>query len=420
MYVALAFYSFHTAYTTVSQTGKFQERFNNLQVIILNDTEDRFEKDLKYILVWVKQNQTKNETLFPYDGQTAFIENNCPEINCYITTNQTILNDDYSNFDAIVFNTSLMAKFDGYHGLPKKRRKRQKYVFYGMQSADDHPICNIHVDNFFNWTWTYKFYSDIFSPYIEVKNLNGKVVAPSRKVQWTTHLNPITKSDVKKVTTKTKAIAWIIDNCSFGLRRLVLLPKLTRALKEFNLTLDVYGCGYKQCPKGGCLKAIEKDYYFYMAVEDGVSEDYVTAEVLKGYQNDAVPVVFGGADYTKFLPDNSYINFQFYTEEKLAALLDYTIRNPSVYLQYFNWKNYYTIEKVEEFRGYCELCKMLNDKKKYQTLTSYKNFRSWWYYGPLREKCLPKGAEMLSEIGQYLKEPLNIRQFKKHQVLNQT
>lgn len=295
MYVVLAFYSFHTAYTTASQTGKFQDRFSTLQT---NKTEDRFDKDLRYILVWAKPMKDL-EKLIPYEGQTAFIENNCPKYNCYLTTNQTILNDDYSNFDAIVFNMSLMAKFKGYEELPKNRTKRQKYIFYGIQAADNYPICNIHVDNFFNWTWTYKFYSDIFSPYIEVKNVNGKVVAPSRKVQWTTHLKPLTKIDAKRVHTKTKAIAWILNDCNFVMKRILFLPKLTRALKEFNLSIDVFGCGYNKCPKEGCLTAIQRDYYFYLAYEAAMSEDYVTAEVLKGYHHDAVPVVVGGADYTK-------------------------------------------------------------------------------------------------------------------------
>ena len=291
MYVALAFYSFHTAYTTVAQTGKYQERFNN--------SEDRFEKDLKYILVWDNyKRDTKNVPVLPYEGQQTFIDNNCPEINCYITTNQSILNNDYRNFDAIVFNMTLMKQLGFFHKLPTNRTKRQKYIFYGMQAADNHPICNIRADNFFNWTWTYKFYSDIFTPFIEVKDLDGRVVAPSRRVFWTTHLKPTTEHDIRKVNTKTKAIAWFIEDCNYEMKKMIL-PKLTRALKGFNLTIDVYGCRHKQCPKEGCLKAIERDYYFYFAVETSSSEDYVTAEVLKAYHHDAVPVVVGAADYTK-------------------------------------------------------------------------------------------------------------------------
>lgn len=295
MYVALAFYSFHTAYTTVSQIGKYQDRFSKYRS--LDVFVDRFDKDLKYILVWTIDTDKKDYD-FEFNGQSPFIENNCPEINCYITTNKTILNESYTNFDAIVFNMSLLWKWKN-SVLPQERTKRQKYVFYGMQASDDHPICSVRVDNFFNWTWTYKFYSDIFTPFIEVRDLNGTVVAPSRNPSWIRDVKPLTKTEKEKKSMKTKAIAWIIDKCDIKSNRMLSMIKFGQALKEFSLSIDVYGCGNKKCPEEGCLKAIEKEYYFYLAYEGSVSEDYVTAEVLKAYHHDAVPVVVGGADYTK-------------------------------------------------------------------------------------------------------------------------
>ncbi|KAF9804301.1 hypothetical protein SFRURICE_011916 [Spodoptera frugiperda] len=400
MYVALAFYSFHTAYTTVSQIGKFQEnsKIKNYDAVV-----ERFEKDLKYILVW-SSNSEQAETLLQYEGQEAFIERDCPEINCYITTNKTILNDDYVNFDAIVFNMSIFWQPGGFSKLPERRAKRQKYVFYGMLPSDSHPICNLRVENFFNWTWTYKFYSDIYSPFIEVKNLVGNVVAPNRNVIWKNDLRTSTKSDAVRVSTKTKAVAWVMDKCGPKIYTMFGLTKLRKALKQFNLTLDVYGCGNLNCPEGGCAEAIQKEYYFYFAYDGSMAEDYVTTEVLKAYLNDAVPIVVGGADFTRFLPENSYINYHFYTEDKLAAYLHYTITNPAVYNAFFNWKKYYTVNKADEFKGYCDLCKLLNDKKKFNTFSTYENFRSWWYYGSLKDKCLPKGTTKLSEITAYLNE----------------
>ncbi|KAF9424391.1 hypothetical protein HW555_000530 [Spodoptera exigua] len=400
MYVALAFYSFHTAYTTVSEMGKYQEnnKMQNYDVVV-----ERFDKDLKYILVWTT-NSVQAESILQYEGQEAFIERDCPEINCYITTNKTILNDDYVNFDAIVFNMSIFWERGVYTKLPDRRAKRQKYVFYGMQPSDNYPICNRRIDNFFNWTWTYKFYSDIYSPFIEVKNLVGNVVAPNRNVIWKNDLRTSTKSDVAAVITKTKAIAWVLDNCGQNAYIMFAVPKLRKALKQFNLTLDMYGCGNLNCSEDGCSKTIQKEYYFYLAYEGSMTEDYVTAEVLKAYYNEAVPIVVGGADYSRFLPENSYINYQFYTEDKLAAYLHYAITNPAVYNAFFNWKKYYTIVKADEFKGYCDLCKLLNDKKKFTTFSTYENFRSWWYYGSLKDKCLPRGSTNVSEITGYMNE----------------
>lgn len=290
MYVALAFYSFHTAYTTVSQLGKDQDRSNKQ-----NDVTDRFEKDLKYILLWRDQSQKEHVNL---EGQSPFIKNECPEINCYITTNRTILYQDVGNFDAIIFNISLLLNWRRWPiHLPKERSPRQKYVFYGMESADDHPICNFLVDNFFNWTWSYKFHSDIFTPFIEVKDMNGKTVAPSTSVIWSNDFQRTTNS--AQNITKRKTIAWIMEKCEVLSNKMLSILKLKQALKDHHLYLDIYGCGHFQCPKEDCKAMLQKDYYFYLAIEGAMSEDFVSTEVLKAYDSDVVPVVVGGADYMK-------------------------------------------------------------------------------------------------------------------------
>lgn len=67
--------------------------------------------------------------------------------------------------------------------------------------------------------------------------------------------------------------------------------------------VDVYGrCGPKKCPKDEPSKCngLIKEYLFYMALENAISEDYVTEKVLLGYQNNAIPVVLGGADYDRY------------------------------------------------------------------------------------------------------------------------
>ncbi|XP_026736556.1 alpha-(1,3)-fucosyltransferase C-like [Trichoplusia ni] len=398
MYVALAFYSFHTAYTTVSQVGKDQDSSSE------HDDSDRFDKDLKYILLWTDKSLKEHVNL---EGQSPFIENGCSEINCYITTNRTILNQDVRNFDAVIFNISLLLNWSRWPiHLPKGRSQRQKYVFYGMEASDDHPICNLLVDNFFNWTWSYKFHSDIFTPFIEVKDMKGKVVAPNSNVLWSNSLTRTTNSVIN--VTKTRAVAWIMDKCEILSNKMLSILKLKQALKDHNLYLDIYGCGHFQCPQEDCKKMLQRDYYFYLAIEGAISEDFVSTEVLKAYDNDVVPIVVGGADYIKFLPDNSYINFQYYTEEKLAAYLDYTIRNPSLYKEYFTWKKFYTIRKANTFNGYCQLCKLLNDKKKFNSFSSYADFRKWWFTGSLKNKCIPKGAERYTDLLGYLNDSSRI------------
>ncbi|CAD0203582.1 unnamed protein product [Chrysodeixis includens] len=271
--------------------GKDQDRSNRGRV----EVTDRFDKDLRYILLW---RNSSEKHLTNLEGQNPFIENNCQEINCYITSNRTILNQNVMNFDAIIFNISLLLNWSRWPiHLPKQRSPRQKYVFYGMEASDDHPICNFLVDNFFNWTWSYKFHSDIFTPFIEVKDRSGKVVGPGRSVLWSQNYK--TTTDTVANVTKTKAIAWIMDKCEVLSNKMMSVMKLKQALRDHNLYLDIYGCGHLQCPNDDCMKTLRNDYYFYLAFESTVSEDFVSTEVLKAYDNDVVPVVVGGADYIK-------------------------------------------------------------------------------------------------------------------------
>ncbi|KAM3965946.1 alpha-(1,3)-fucosyltransferase C [Aphomia sociella] len=391
MYAIIAFYTFHTAYTTVTDMEQYQERIQGLPNPEIIFGKDRFAKDLKYILVWTTPDRFTN----PFgEGQMPFISNTCSYINCYITSKKTLLNRDNRNFDAVIFDVHNLRHWKNIH-LPRERSIRQKYVFYGKRSSDDTPICALFVDKYFNWTWTYKLHSDIVSPFIEVKNLKGDIVAPSLYMKWIENMTDLTIKQVQELKLKTKAVAWIITNCQtrYHTKRMMFAKELQQALKEYSLVLDIYGCRNLECPSESCLKAIEEGYYFYLAYEDSITEDYVTEEVLKGYNHSAVPIVFGGANYHHFLPEGSYINARYTTAEKLAAVIVYSIRNPAVYQRFFHWRNHYTIHEAHATTGICKLCEYLNDENKFIRRSVHENLRKWWYTGSLHDRCYPRGAE---------------------------
>lgn len=297
MYIVLAFYTFHTAYVSLSKTERANEALSQ------TDTNPkRFEKDFKYILLWTIPELTYNMTT---EGQQIFIDNHCPFINCFLTTNKDLLDKDLRNFNAIVFSINTLKNWK--RNMPKSRSSKQKYVFYSMTSADKFPVCNVKTDGFFNWTWSYKLLSDIVTPFIEVKDLTGKVIAPN----WTdaiednmgsalaTPTDWNSESNYSEKGTKTKALMWHMDKCNFDESTMSYIGQLKETMNENSLVFDIYGCNFEKCPREGCWKALERDYYFYLAQEDSFSEDYVTTEVLKGYHHNAVPVVVGGADYQK-------------------------------------------------------------------------------------------------------------------------
>lgn len=286
MYVVLAFYTFHLALTAVKKTNMIQYKMQKYPAPKVEIDLDTIQ--LKYILLWTTP-EFKNS--LETGGETIFVENNCGHLNCYLTSNKSLLSN-VTKFDAIVFHINTLNKWKD--RFPIHRSDHQKYVMYATVPANEHPICNIQADNFFNWTWSYKLSSDIRTPFIEVKDLSGQLLAPSLTVQWPNNINKTLNSTYPN---KIKAIMWHNEQCDNEVAK-TFVKGLKRHLPEHMMEIHVYGCDNEKCPQEGCEAIIEK-YYFYLAFENSMSDDFVTIEVLKGYKYDAVPVVMGGADYSR-------------------------------------------------------------------------------------------------------------------------
>ncbi|XP_013141087.1 PREDICTED: alpha-(1,3)-fucosyltransferase C-like [Papilio polytes] len=380
MYVVLAFYTFHTAYTSISQVQKYRERIQN------NSTadallEDRFTNDLKYILLWPIPNVT-NKII--EDGQSVFINYNCTYINCYLASNKYLLNGDYRNFDAIILNASIFTSWD-VKNIPDRRSTRQKFVFYSELPSDSAPMCNICAENYFNWTWTYKLSSDILRPLIEVRNMNNEIVAPRENVKWINNVMP-SKLNTFEMGRVKKDVVCIINNCQKRNETIEYAKRLKAILDRKALVLDLFGCQFLKCSED-CLNEIKNKYHFYLVYEDSFAVDYVSAEVIKAYDSGAIPIMIGGADYQKFLPEGSYVKARNVTVHKLAETIEQIVENPSIYNSFHNWRQHYVIKRTRQLEGICDLCSNLNNKRIFKRKTAVRNFRHWWYYGSKYENC---------------------------------
>ncbi|XP_063366363.1 alpha-(1,3)-fucosyltransferase C-like [Cydia amplana] len=260
--------------------------------------------------------------------------------------------------------------------LPQTRPKNQRYIFYGMVPSDQVPVCNPHADNFFNYTWSYKLDSDIVSPFFVVRDINDSAVAPSLYAEWQMSLpkSSLKLEEVMKFKNKNKAVAMLVRGCK-DTEGKIFASKLREALKVHSEELDVFGCK-RSHPLAGSGAVIARQYY-YVLVNAGTAQDYVTDKVLKAYWNNAVPIIRARADLTKFLPPGSYINAHLQTPEQIAAIIHYSINNPSVYRSFFKWRNYYTIHKREEFDGVCQICSLLNNRALFYSNSSA-HLREWW------------------------------------------
>lgn len=250
----------------------------------------------KYILVWNSYYlllNDKNEQKFP--------SLQCPVNNCMFTEDKELLNGDYTLFDALLFTETILKPSVI---VPEKRSNRQIYIFTTIESSYRHPACEVESDNFFNWTFTYRLNSDLQWPYFLVRDVTRKVVAPSRHdVQWEEYderVTVISTAIINLFYGRRKAAAWMVSNCGADSARDEYLTRLQEHLFHFSLQIDVFGnCSKVECYYNDCSKMLRKHYYFYMAFENSLSEDYVTEKVLHGYNNYVVPIVYGAANYSR-------------------------------------------------------------------------------------------------------------------------
>lgn len=257
---------------------------------------------IRYILMWTTAHQFTNPSL--QRGNKSFIANNCPHKNCLISNKFTGISQNITNYDAILFNAVTM-RLKPSMKLPKKHAKNQKYILFSSQSAADFPLTNKY-NNFFHWTWTYKLNSDISNAYIVIKNKYGKVIGPKQDMHWL-NVNKMGRLETKiisKLQFKTTAAAWFVSNCNHKKRYKNYIQELKIELGKYNHTLDIFGpCGDKVCPEENikkCYTLLESKYYFYFSFEDSIAEDYVTDQLLIALNHFAVPLVFGGANYSRY------------------------------------------------------------------------------------------------------------------------
>ena len=66
--------------------------------------------------------------------------------------------------------------------------------------------------------------------------------------------------------------------------------------------------------------------------------DYITEKLHQSIRFPWVPVVYGGGNYSKFLPKDAYIDARLYTPQELGRYLHTLADDPKEYLAFFKWK----------------------------------------------------------------------------------
>ncbi|XP_039453340.1 alpha-(1,3)-fucosyltransferase C-like [Culex pipiens pallens] len=329
------------------------------------------QNNTKYILLytsyfdfinWDRSKKTK--------GPDFFRSTKCPVTDCVITSRPDLL-PSIDSFDALVFNAAERWP----QPIPPLRSPSQLYVAAILES----PAHTTHVlekdGDFFNLTMTYRLDSDVPWSYGQLAEINGAVIGPSERALWlkSGFRNYANQTLLGLVRNKTKMAAQYVSHCGAISGRDKLVKEIQKSVQ-----VDVFGnCGPMRCPLGSprCSRMLTDDYRFYFAFENSLCRDYVTEKLFNAMDNYVIPVVFGGADYTKFVPPHSVINVQdFKTVKELVNRLKFLADNPEEYVKYFWWKKHYRVVRNLPF---CELCRVLHGsggKPRY-----YEDIRTWWY-----------------------------------------
>ena len=252
----------------------------------------------------------------------------CSYTNCVFTTDKAMLRKS----SAIIFEVTARDMGKTPPLTEKERPKDQVWIFSGWESPWGHQwnpdFMSPAWRGVLNWSMYYRLDSDILLPY---GFLRTRQFVPARNY-----------SEI--FNRKTKFGVWIASHCGATSKR----DAFVSILQSYGLPIDIYGkCGtaLDQDPS----QMINETYKFYFALENSLCIDYVTEKFFHHFPLDAVLVVRGGADYSKLLPSDAFIDSsRFPSISDLAKYLFMVNSNEELYTEYLNNKDRYQVDNIYE------------------------------------------------------------------------
>ncbi len=325
---------------------------------------------------------------------------------CLTTTDRGLFNDS----DAVIFHGRDLHAND----LPpvEWRRPHQHFIFYLLESPvhTDLSMLNQPVfQNYFNRTMTYRRDSDVVELHAygrlkcihhpeatvfnhscaEFPSSAAAEPSPTSSTTGPASIRTGNNSHQQMMKNKTRTIAWFVSNCHSNSQR----ESLVRKLSQF-IAVDVYGkCGngsHRCSNKSECDRLLSDSYRFYLSFENSLCPDYVTEKLYRPLAHDTVPVVYGGSNYSFYLPPGSYINAMDYkSPEDLANYLKKLMIDDALYSNYFKWRDQYQVIQ-SPLDGWCHLCRllMMDPLLVKMKQKSYFNIAEWWSGQTTNQTCL--------------------------------
>ena len=335
---------------------------------------------LKSILLWVSPERLE-AAVFGV-GHSAFITNGCEFSDCEIVNYHKYRSLD--SFDAVIFNLNdqfVLENVQPFDFIRNNRKRSQRFIFFTQEPPESLKIYDpsVYMQDF-NWTMSYRLDSDI-------RLLYGRIL-PKPSISKTFNkdgYNQVGHRKIKRIHKKKKLVAWMVSHCITSGGREEYVKQLSQ-----HIDVDIYGnCGNLTCDWRQplmCYKMIEANYKFYLSFENSICTDYVTEKFFFILKYTLVPIVYGGANYSRIAPPHSYIDARQFRPKELAAYLKKLDANDSLYSEYLSWKKHYIVESgIEQMarHGFCDLCKKLHQDQEEKSYFS--DLVTQWHY---RTQCI--------------------------------
>ncbi|XP_057311220.1 4-galactosyl-N-acetylglucosaminide 3-alpha-L-fucosyltransferase FUT6-like [Hydractinia symbiolongicarpus] len=297
-----------------------------------------------------------------------------PKCNCNFKRFELIYNPDrFLESDIVIFHGRNMPCLRTLRKLHKQRKPNQLWAYFIMENPTYHTKLK-SFEKYFNMWISYRLTSDVYVPYRRHFRLNSASAIPK----------------LNYALNKTRQVAWLVSSCG------KLREELAHKLIKYGIKIEVVGKCAKhfkfqlQCNKHDCKEEL-KSFKFYFAAENTLCDDYVTEKYWrKGFDYNAIPIVFGGANYSnpKLVIPGSFIDaMSFNSVKDLAEYIKEVDNDDDKFNSYFEWKKYWGFEHpngCDPF--YQQLCERMHTRRD-RTLSSYINhdeckaktifFKSW-------------------------------------------
>ena len=323
----------------------------------------------KKILFWNEAYGNKNYGIGI--GKDVFRRASCPVWQCETTDNRWLY--PVQDFDAILFHLRSWRRRD----VPKRRYHHQRYIFWSIESPAFRYVNTNRMKQFFNWTMTYRWDSDVIQSYGWIEVNSSVPLHPTADELDRYKLETKSRS-VNYAAGKDRIAAWFVSNCNSLSDRSAFVKKLQQYMH-----VDIYGaCGRLKCPRSKeqyCREMVQQKYKFYLSLENSLCLDYITEKFYNMMNYNVVPIVMSlHGSHAKMAPPHSYINAAaFPTVKELAQYLIMLDKNDTLYNEYFWWKPYFNVRNNEDDfnKGMCNLCAALHRN---HSAKVYNDMTKWW------------------------------------------